>query len=123
MDDPIIRLQSLLDRIAQVILAATSEEMRGQPWVLAYLDVRGQGTTSQSLLQKYRINRTDGTTIDTLDVPDDLMLLLREAFDLKDAVLSNKWHGVLITAFPDRQCEVKFDYDPNCAKDKAFFLT
>lgn len=117
------QLNSVLDQIANVLLVATQEEMGGDTWDLAFLDVRGSAT-SQSLSEKYRIKRADGSLINTLDSPDDLMLPLREVFNLRDEVCPDKkWYGLLVTVFPDKKCEVEFNYDPNCKNDKTFYDT
>jgi hypothetical protein len=115
------RLNSVLDQIANVLLVAAQEEMGGDPWELAFLDVRGSAI-SPALLKKYRIARAD-RRITALNTPDDLIDLLDEAFALRDEGIREKWYGLLVTIYPDKKCEVKFNYDPNCAKDKTFFET
>jgi hypothetical protein len=116
-------LNQLLDKIANIVFEAANSEMRNKEWSFAFLDVRGRPVRNSRLLQKYRIRKVDGTVICTLDPPDDLMLHLREVFNFKDEVLATKWCGILITVYPNRLCDVKFDYDPNCANDKTFFDT
>ncbi len=105
------RLNSLLDQIGQTLLAYTNEQMQGEAWLSAYLDVRS-AISDNNKMEKYRIKRADGTLLATLDSPDDVFYPLNEAFQLRRKVSDKIWCGLLVTVFPDKPWEIKLNYDP-----------
>jgi hypothetical protein len=113
-DDVLKRLDAILNRIGEMLLASVDSDTEGRPWNKAYLDVRG-APGGDVRLKKWRVQLADGEILAELDSPRKVTSLVNEAYEARDeAFAEKKWWGLLITVYPDRRCEVSFDYDPNC---------
>ena len=119
--DVLSRLQAIWDRVGLLLLEAAAADAGARPWVRAYLDVRG-APTGGSRLEKWRVELAGGEVLRELDVPRGVGYPILQAYDLRDEAFTgpDKWYGVLVTVYPDRRCEVTFDYDPLCVQ-KDFF--
>jgi hypothetical protein len=72
----------------------------------------------KSWLGKIRATKTDGNTASlALNNQISLSLIDLEQYE------GQEWYGILLTVWPDRRCVVKFNYDPNCITDDAFYDT
>lgn len=58
------------------------------------------------------------------------MLSIGESTDMSLALIDledhrqigpNEWYGIWLTVSPDRRCNIKLNYDPECARDTSFF--
>lgn len=113
-DEVLKELDTVFDRVANILLKAVQKEMGDRLWASAHFDVRG-GPGGDARLQKLRVTLPSGEVVNNLHSPIESGVALTEAYDLRARIVGEPWYGVLITIYPDGRVSVAFNYDPNCA--------
>jgi hypothetical protein len=57
-----------------------------------------------------------------ITMPADLTLLVLSLDSLRRQLTQDMWHGFRLTVTADQQCEMMYNYDPNCADDPTFYV-
>ncbi len=99
--------------------------MHGKQWDHAFLDTRRPATCTTQIY-KLRMVSPDGSVYSLLDTPledppPEVMDLIHDLWGIKDEAFPDKWYGLKFKVFPSGKCEVRFNYDPECALDPTFF--
>jgi len=115
MPDDLSRLDAHLRPLAGVVHAAAAAD--GGPWVAAVLDARFSDRDG-SFIDKVRLERPDGA-IGSVFLPVEGTL---ELIALGQARPSgpDRWHGLVLRVTAEGACEVRLNYDPDCAEDGGF---
>ena len=118
--DDIFRLGPILRALGEAVWAgANAEAARANAdWTSVTLDVR-YSADGGSFLHKVRMGLADGTDV-SLSLPERVTLLLIELEKVRGAG-DSRWHGLLLTITAAGDAEARYNYDPNCADDGAFF--
>jgi len=112
--------ERLIKQLADAVLSQVASELDQGTWANAYFDARFDAQ-EKSWLGKLRITKAD-TGILSIGVSTELSLIL---IDLEQHrhLGPDDWYGVLVSVTPDRRCQVKLNYDPECAHGASFFET
>jgi len=103
--------------LASVIHAAATES---GAWVAVVLDARFSYADQEgSFVDKVRVDRADGSQ-SSVSLPVEgvhrLVSLGNERPSGKD-----RWYGLLLRVTAEGECEVRLNYDPDCAQDSSFY--
>ncbi len=101
----------VVGKLCEALVADLRAKLRDTPWKSGYVDVRWSAD-GEVRIDKLRVELVDGRTLADLDISDDVDLLLEEAWSVNDGRLSARWYGLLVTAYPDGKCQVRYNYDP-----------
>lgn len=88
-------------------------------WTSAYLDVRFD-PDGDSFSTRFVATLPDGSaevlreSLDTIEPLKALRAMPAEVFN-------GRWHGLKLTVHPGRECQVEWNFDPNCVNDPTFW--
>src|SRR5262245_54000687 len=116
--DDIWRLDAHLQPLAAIIHAAASEV--SVPWVAVVLDARFSDADG-SISNKVRVERGDGS-LASVSLPAEGTLRLIELGQARPSG-PDRWHGLVLRVTAAGECEMRFNYDPACADDPAFYAS
>ena len=119
------RAQHIFREIPTLLFHRVADEMGDRPWSSVFVDARRPADTTATV-SKLRVVLPDGSMPRLAGTslerpPDEVVKLLHELFEIKDQAFPDKWYGVRLTVSADGECKVEFNFDPNCARDPAFF--
>jgi hypothetical protein len=109
--------ENLLHSIATALISQTESELQSRSWDAIVLDVRFDH--DGGFIDKIRATTSGG--IEAISMPSDMMLLLLSLDSLRREVRHDQWYGFRLTVGANKQCEIAFNYDVNCASDPAFY--
>jgi len=113
---------TLIKRIAEVLVQEISKEEKAKGWTFAFVDIRGD---VDSKVSKLRIALKDCLAQTLLDssvehTPTEVKRLFRKVWETQ-ASFDKEWYGLKVTVFPGGKYDVEFNYDPKCSSDPKFF--
>ncbi|MBY0457501.1 MAG: hypothetical protein K2V38_09210 [Gemmataceae bacterium] len=116
--DDVFRLNPIVHELARQLFALVNQEAPSDDeWTNVFLDVRFDGKGGFS--SKIRATLTSGKIISLL-TPTELTHQLLSLESARPAG-KDRWFGCVLTVTAAGECEMKMNYDPNCAEDPAFF--
>jgi hypothetical protein len=109
--------ENLLRSLARGLIRQGESELQRQPWLAIVLDVRfdHQG----GFIDKIRAATSNGAV--SVSMPTDMALLVLSLDSLRCELLDDRWYGFRLTVSANQQCDMEYNYDPNCADDPTFY--
>ncbi|MGE3803602.1 MAG: hypothetical protein AB7K24_02900 [Gemmataceae bacterium] len=109
--------ENLLRSLADALFQQAESHLQDQTWRAIALDVRfdHQGGFN------YKIRAATASASPPITMPASMTLLVLSLDALRRQLPQDQWHGFLLTVTADQQCEMTFNYDPNCADDPTFY--
>jgi hypothetical protein len=112
---------TLIKRIAEILVQEINNEEKAKGWSFAFVDIRGSNTR----VSKLRIAFKDKAAATLRDssvrrTPGELGDLFDELWPTRPS-FGKMWYGLKVTVFPDGKYNVEFNYDPKCSSDTKFF--
>ena len=103
--------------LAQGTMQAVAGAVRA-PWKELYVDIRSipDGTAHDI---KFRVIPVSGAPI-SMPTSKPMEATVREIWNMRDACFSPPWCGMKLTISSQGQCQINFNYNPNCKEDPAF---
>jgi hypothetical protein len=109
----------LFQEVGGLLFDAVNESMEGRrAWTRAVWDGRSPPKT-RAFESKFCIEFPDGK-VKRIFTPSRALSLVMDALRLRDKALADKWYGLKFTLSADGQCDITFDYDPQCYADPQF---
>jgi hypothetical protein len=114
--------EEIMRDMAAIVLRGLAAATGEAPVKQAFLDIR-RADDDPTMLSKARLVRADGSIASPPGKAFDMtevLNLFEQLWELRDTAFRDRWYGLTITVYPDRRCELGFNYDPDCVRDDAF---
>jgi hypothetical protein len=116
---------TLIKKIAEVLVQEISNEEKAKGWTFAFVDIRSPADDPETRVGKLRIAFKGAAASTLLDSsvqrpPYEVKDLFRELWPTRPS-FEKMWYGLKVTVFPDGKYNVEFNYDPECSCDPKFF--
>jgi hypothetical protein len=109
-----------LKSLARELYASVSAHVEpGADWGRAHLDARFV-EDGLSWSTKVRVILMDGT-VKSIVESDTATRLLDQVWQGQGTAVPHRWYGLRLSITSSGQCDVKFNYDPNCHEDRSFY--
>jgi hypothetical protein len=112
--------QSGLETASATLYEAVVAAVAARNWTKAYFDSRAGEDDLSSAVGKLRVQMADGTLNKSISTPVSIRKFLMSARDAMSRLFPQRWYGIRITIYPDKRCEVDYNYDPKCLADPQF---
>jgi hypothetical protein len=116
---------TLIKKVAEVLVQEISNEEKAKGWTFAFVDIRSPADAPETRVGKLRIAFKDKPASGLLDSsveqpPYEVKDLFRELWPTRPS-FEKMWYGLTVKVFPDGKYNVEFNYDPKCSSDPKFF--
>jgi hypothetical protein len=103
--------------LAQAAMQAVASGVN-TPWEEFYLDIRSNPDGTARAI-KFRVIPVSGGPR-CLIAPKLIETIVNDLWEMRGAFSPETWYGMKLTISSKGQCNVDFNYDPNCRADPEF---